>query len=326
MINRAITRWAFATLLTVVAAIASAGTLTVTSPTEGKFLGATSTLTFNGKNANVQVTVKAVITGPVGSTTVSTTVTPAVNGEFSGSLPLNFSLTAAQGAYTIVVSATEPNNTYTPVTLHVQVDTKGPKMLEYSPAQNSFVKGNVNLFFKLLEANMKEWRVTVGGADIPNNTGTVETTINVPYDTTPLENDGPQNVSLTVKDQADNLLTFAIPLTVDRKKPVTTIQFPQANSAIRPRTDVNVIIDITDQFAGSVDMTGVDVIVQKTDGTLITRVARESWRNIGSSSWRWTGRLRYRATLPAQYKIVASALDKAGNVAVRQEVTIKPGG
>ncbi|HLP00030.1 MAG TPA: hypothetical protein VK171_15655, partial [Fimbriimonas sp.] len=245
MINRAIfSRWVVATVAVISAAMAMAGTLTVTSPTEGKYLGATSTLSFNGKNASVQVTVRAVITGPVGSTTVSTTVTPAVNGEFSGSLPLNFSVTAAQGDYTIVVSATEPGNTYTPVTLNVKVDTKSPKLLEYGPAQGSFVKGNVNLFFKLLESNMKDWRVTVGGADIPNNTGTTETTISVPFDTTPFENDGPQNVSLSVKDQADNLLTFAIPLTVDRKKPVSTIQFPQASTAIRPRTDVNVIVDI----------------------------------------------------------------------------------
>lgn len=301
-----------------------ATTFSVTSPTAGKFLGSTNTLSFNGTGANVQVTVQALITGPGGSTTVSTTVNPAVNGDFSGTLPLNFSQSVAQGDYTIVVTPTEPGNTYTPVNLNVKVDTKTPKLLEFSPAQNSFSKGVIPILFKILENNMKEWRVTVGGADIPNNTGTTETTLSVSYDSSTLDNDGSQNISLSAKDQADNNLTFSIPLTIDRKAPSAVIQFPQSTSPIRPRSDVNVIVDLTDQFAGAVDLTGVDVVVQKTDGAFITRVSRLSWKDIGNNTWRWSGRIRYSSKLPSTYKIVVSSLDKAGNVATRQEVTVRP--
>ncbi len=304
---------------------AYAATFSVTSPTEGKWLGSTNTLSFNGTGAHVQVSVQCVITGPGGSTTVSTTVNPAVNGDFSGTLPLTFSSSAAQGNYTLAVTATEPGNTYTPVNLNVKVDTKTPKLLEYNPAQNSFRKGIVPILFKILEDNMKEWRITVGGADIPNNTGTTETTLAVNYDSSTLDTDGAQNVVLTAKDQADNTLSFTVPLTIDRKPPVSTIQFPQSSGAIRPRSDVNVIIDVADQFANSVDITAIDVVVQKTDGAFVTRAARISWRDIGNNTWRWTGRIRYTSGMPNIYKVVVSAVDKAGNVATRQEVTVHPG-
>jgi hypothetical protein len=300
-------------------------TFTVTSPTQNKWLGANNTLSFNGTKAKVSVTVTAVITGPGGSSTVVTSVNPIVTGEFSGSMAVNFSQSVAQGNYTIVVTATEPGQTYTPVSLNVRVDTKSPKLLEFSPAQNSFIRSLVPIKFKLAEDNMKEWRVTVGGADIPNNSGTTETTLSVNWDPTTLETDGSQNVALAVKDQADNTLNFSIPLTVDRKAPNTTIQFPRADSPIRKNSDVNVVVDVTDQFSNSVDITGVDVVIQDASGAFITRVPRESWREIGGSNWRWQGRIRSRVKLPSVYKIVVSTIDKAGNSATRQEVTVRPG-
>ena len=304
---------------------AFAATFSVTSPTNGAWLGSSNTLNFTGTGAHVQVTVTAVITSPGGSTTISTTANPVVNGDFSGSLPLNFSASVAQGDYTIAVTATEPGNTYTPVNLNVKVDTKTPKLLEYTPAQNSFTKGTIPIFFKLLEANMKEWTITVGGAGFPGNTGTTETSLSVSYDSSTLENDGSQNIQLTAKDQALNTFSFTIPLTIDRKAPTSVIQFPQSTSPIRPRSDITVIADVADQFAGSVDLTGVDVVIQNTSGVFLGRASRLSWKDIGNNTWRWTGRIRYRAGLPSTYKIVVSSLDKAGNVAVRQEVTVHPG-
>lgn len=322
-----IVRLVFGTVLGILAAASMAQTsFTVTSPTQGDWLNGNKTLTFNGKGGTVEVTVTATVTGPGGSTTVSTRSTPAVNGDFSGSLSISFAQNAPQGDYTINVTATEPGKTYTPVNLNVKVDTKAPKLLEFRPIQNSFVKGNVPIRFKLLETNMKEWRVTVGGADIPNNTGTTQTDFNLTWDTAGVENDGSQTVALTAKDQADNPLNFSIPLTLDRRPPVTTIASPATGTPVRGRSDVPVIIDIADQFSGSVDITGLDVIVQRTDGTFITRVARVSFTEIGGNTWRYTGRLRWRSGLPSTYKIVATALDKAGNVAVRQEVLVRASG
>ncbi len=300
-------------------------TFNVTSPTNGDWLNGNKSLTFNGKGASVEVTVSATVTSPSGSSTVSTSVNPTIAGEFNGSLNLTFAANAPQGDYTIVVTATEPGKTYTPVNLAVKVDTKFPKLLEYRPAQNSFVKGIVPIRFKLLEDNMKDWRVTVGGSDIPNNTGS-NTEFTLDWNSGTLETDGAQNISLVAKDQADNPLNFSIPVTVDRRAPIATIQFPNATTPIRSRADVTVIVDIADQFANAVSVTGVDVIIQRTDGTFITRVARQSFSDIGNNTWRYTGKLRWRSGFPNVYKIIATGLDKAGNVAVRQEVAVRVNG
>ena len=300
-------------------------TFNVTSPTNGDWLNGNKTLSFNGKGASVEVTVTATVTSPSGSSTISTKANPTVAGEFSGSLNLTFAANAPQGDYTIQVVATEPGKTYAPVNLAVKVDTKLPKLLEYRPAQNSFVKGIVPIRFKLLEDNMKDWRVTVGGSDIPNNTGS-STDFSLSWNSGTLDTDGAQNIALAAKDQADNILNFSIPVTVDRRPPVATIQFPTASTPIRSRADVSVIVDIADQFANAVSVTGVDVIVQRTDGTFVTRVARQSFTDIGNNTWRFTGKIRWRSGFPSAYKIIATGLDKAGNVAVRQEVLVRVNG
>lgn len=300
-------------------------TFNVTSPTNGDWLNGNKSLTFNGKGASVEVSISATVTSPSGSSTVSTKVNPAVNGDFSGSLNLTFASNAPQGDYTIQVTATEPGKTYTPVNLAVKVDTKLPKLLEYRPAQNSFVKGIVPIRFKLLEDNMKDWRITVGGSDIPNNTGTARD-FSVDWNSGTLDNDGAQNIAMTAKDQADNILNFSIPVTLDRRAPVATIQFPNSSTPIRSRADVTVIVDIADQFANAVSVTGIDVIIQRTDGTFVTRVARQSFTDIGNNTWRFTGKLRWRSGFPSTYKVIATGLDKAGNVAVRQEVLVRVNG
>ena len=300
-------------------------TFNVTSPTNGDWLSGNKSLTFNGKGASVEVTVTATVTSPSGTTSVNTKVNPQVSGDFSGSLNLTFASNAPQGDYTIQVVATEPGKTYAPVNLAVKVDTKLPKLLEYRPAQNSFVKGLVPIRFKLLEDNLKEWRVTVGGSDIPNNTGTSKD-FSLDWNSTTLDNDGQQNIALVAKDQADNNLNFSIPVTVDRRAPIATIQFPNSSTPIRSRADLTVIVDISDQFANAVAVTGVDVIIQRTDGSFVTRVARQSFTDIGNNTWRYTGKLRWRSGFPSVYKVIATALDKAGNVAVRQEVLVRVNG
>lgn len=300
-------------------------TFNVTTPTNGDWLNGNKTLSFNGKGASVEVTVSATVTSPSGSSSVSTRVNPTVAGEFNGSLNLTFAANAPQGDYTIQVTATEPGKTYAPVNLAVKVDTKLPKLLDYRPAQNSFVKGTVPIRFKLLEDNMKDWRITVGGSDIPNNTGTA-TDFSLDWNSGTLDTDGPQNIAMTAKDRADNALNFSIPVTVDRRAPIATIQFPNASTPIRSRADVTVIVDVLDQFANAVAITGVDVIIQKTDGTFVTRVARQSFTEIGNNTWRFTGKLRWRSGFPSSYKVIATALDKAGNVAVRQEVLVRVNG
>ena len=304
-----------------------AGTLTVTAPSDGQYLGLSNSLTFTITGAVQQVKVQAVVTSSAGSTTLRGTFNPDVDGKISNSLALNFSASAPQGDYTIVVSATEPGNTYASTTRNVKVDTLSPKLLQYSPVQNAFVKGNVKIGFKLQEQSLKEWRVTINNQDIPNNSGTSETDFNLVWDSSGIERDGPQTISLASKDRADNPFNFSINVTLDRLAPNSTITFPRSDTPIRPGTDLTIIVDVADQFASSVDSTGLDVIVQRPDGVFITRPAKVSFAPQGSGSWRWIGKLRYRAgVIPNIFKLVVTSVDRAGNTGTRQDQTIRMGG
>jgi len=308
------------------AAFASAGTLTVTSPTSDQFLGKNNSLTYNIRQAVVKGTVIATVVGPSGSTILRSDYTPDTDGKASGSLPVNFSETAPQGSYTINVTVEEPGNTYTPVSIGVTVDTLTPKLLNFSPAQGAYVKGTVRVRFDLLEQFMKTWRVTVNNADIPNNSGTTETSLSVDWNSTTLERDGTQTIQLAARDQADNAFNFSINCTVDRLQPSSSIDFPRGDTPLRPRTDINVVVTIRDQFTDSVDITGIDVVLQRTDGTFLGRAARRSFGAQGSNAWQYVGRIRHRSgKLPSSFKVVVTAVDKAGNVATRQEQTINIG-
>src|SRR6266568_2808834 len=97
-------RFLFALLCLLATALASAvGTLTVTSPTDGAFLGANNTLSFNIAGAAVEVQVTVTITGPGGTTTIGPTpFTPDTEGRITGTIPVNFSQSSPEGPYTIV--------------------------------------------------------------------------------------------------------------------------------------------------------------------------------------------------------------------------------
>ncbi len=112
-------------------------------------------------------------------------------------------------------------------------------------------------------------------------------------------------------------------MTLDRAAPVTTIAYPRSDTNVQRGTTVSVVVDVRDANSVSVDQTGVDVIARKLDGTYICRVARVSVKSSGSDTIRWTGRIRYIAgQLPSQFKLEATSVDKAGNVATKQVVTV----
>ncbi len=304
------------------ATMALAGTLTVTSPTEGSFLGLNNTLHFQITGASVEVTVTSVVTGPTGSTTNTQKFTPDINGKVDGTMPLNFNSSSPEGDYTIVVSAQEPNNTYPSQTVHVKVDVVAPKFLDFSPLNGQFVRSTVRIRATLKESNIKDWTVKVNGQDIPNNTGTT-TTIAVDWDTSNVELDGAQAITITARDQANNSTTQTMNVTLDRVPPIITITTPTTKTRLIRGALINVIVDLTDMNSASIDPTGVDVVVKKLDGTFITRVARISAKPSGQISIRWIGRIRPGLRgLPTKFKIVATAIDRAGNVGSPQEVQL----
>lgn len=321
-------RFVLALGLAVMAVAAQAAfTLTVTSPTEGGFLGFNNQVKFLIQNATEETTVRVTANGPAGPTVIEQKFTPNVDNKIDGSIALNFNESSPSGAYTITVEAFDSTFTAPPVVRNVTVDVTKPKILEFNPISDVSVKGpNVPITVKVLEANLKEWRVKVDGNDIPNNTGTTldgNSSFQVIWNVTGFLSDGSHNISISVKDKSDNETTQTISVKLDRLPPSLTISFPRADSQIRPRSDFSVIIDITDPNGGTVDFTGVDVVIRQTNGTYFYRVPRVSFQSTGFGSFRWTGRILKRSVImPTVFKVVVTGVDRAGNVAISQEVTI----
>ncbi len=326
MMIKGLPRFTLTLLLLVWAAMGWAGTLTVTSPIDGSYIGSTNELSFNITGASIQVTVQAVITYPTGATsTESQTFTPNNQGEITGQLPLNFNSGDPQGQYTITVSATEPNNSYSPTTLTVTVLPNPPIFTSYSPTSGAFVKGVVHIRAALNEAYMKQWIVQVNGQNIPNNSG-AGTSISVDWDTSGVLGDGQQTLTIKATDLAGNTATKTITLTLERVPPVLSFVSPSNGAKIVPGTDVSVTVDIQGEFAGAVDRTGVDVVAQKPDGTFIARVALQVFTNVSGATSRWIGRIKYKpGLLPSAFKLVATGVDRAGNAGTSQTISVTVG-
>ncbi|MBX7131874.1 MAG: hypothetical protein K1X67_04255 [Fimbriimonadaceae bacterium] len=319
---KGILRLASSALAFVVASAAMAGTLTVTSPNNGDFLGKTNTLRFNIRNSVVQVTVRATVTrdaNPSEKITVEKRFTPDGDGKITGDIALNFNEGTPEGNYTIKVEAIEPNNAYNTETRNVVVDTKVPEFFEFNPITNSFVKGVVPIRVRLNEPNLKEWRVQIGSQDIPNNSGN-QPNFTVFWDSANVQRDGQQTINIKVDDEANNSVTKSITVTLDRIAPVIQVLGPTA-TPVNPGTDIPVAININDQFERSILQPGVTVVAKTMDGQFIANVARKGTRTSGNTL-QWTGRIKWQNNLPGKFKIVVTAVDRAGNRGASQEVVV----
>lgn len=304
------------------ASLGFGGNIVVVSPTDHQVLGATNSITFNITGAVTAVTVSYVLKGPNGvQLSNNQQFTNITDGKISGSLPLNLDKSLPDGAYTLQVTAQENNNTYnTPPLIHLTIQLTAPKILDFNPVSGAFVKGVVPISATISTPLMKDYKVQVDGQDIPNNTGST-TNFTVKWNTNPLPTDGPHTVTITIRDQALNTSTQSINLTVDRLAPSVTITFPLASTPIIPHSTVSVVIDIADASAQSVGVTGVDVTARALDGTtILLRVPRVSFT--GS---RWTGRIPSYVTLPSSFKLYVDCVDRAGNRATEQIVTLTVG-
>jgi hypothetical protein len=309
-------------------AVANAGILTVTAPADGSFVGASTNITFRISGGVVEVLVRAVITSDVNgaTTTIETRVTPDENGNVpSGSMNWSPSQSFPEGPYTIVVSATEPGNSYKPTTIHVTLDRLDPRLFEYSPINNSFISGPINVSALIDEPNIDSWRVTVNDADLPNNTGS-SSKVSVLWDPENIELDGEQTVKIIVKDLARNELTQSITVTLDRAAPVVNVVYPRVNQEIIPGSIVTVLVLIQDISSTSVDPVSVVAEIQTMGGTVLRRVARFTYEEVNANTARWVG--RWLAILKAgidEFRLVVNVTDRAGNVAVTQIVPLRFG-
>lgn len=306
---------------------ALAGTLTVTAPIEGAFVGSSTSITFRIAGGVVEVTVRALIISKTSgaSTTLTTQVTPDENGDANGSLTWAPSASFPEGDYEIRVTATEPGNTYNSVTVNVTLDRLDPRLFEYSPVNNTFINGPIVVSALIDEPNIDVWRVTVNDADLPNNTGSVEK-VSVLWDPSNIELDGEQTVKINVKDLARNESTQSIMVTLDRAAPVVNVVYPRVNQSIIPGSMVTVLILIEDISSTSVDPISVVAEIQRMDGTLVRRVSRVGYEEVNATTARWSG--RWRASIPGnpqEFRLVVNVIDRAGNQAATQIVPLNFG-
>ncbi|MBS1723050.1 MAG: hypothetical protein JSS66_08885 [Armatimonadetes bacterium] len=331
----ALGRLVLCSLTALLSALSFGRDITVTSPVRGAYLGTSNKVNFSIVDATFDVTVNVVATFKNGQNNIKVTVskvfTPDAANKINDSIDLNFSDTAPQGDWVIVVTPVEkdengntlpyihPNRTIDPV----HVDVKAPTFKTFNPIDGSFGKGIIHVVANLSELNVDTWKVQVNNKDIPNNSGNT-TLVSVDFDSNTIQKDGPQTISVKVDDLAKNSATKSASITIDRIKPGTQIVAPVPTNPLPPNTDVIVQVHIKDQFSASVDVTGVDVVAKKLDGTFITRVSRRAFSAVGNDV-NWSGRIRWRSDLPQEFKIVATAVDKAGNVATLQEIRVRVG-
>lgn len=320
--------------------LANAGVLTITEPASGTvsnptLIGNNASIKFNITGGVNRVDLVATLRKVSDNTVVGTfneQATPDADGKASGQIALALVEGVTEEVpYKVTVTARDINiaTTYNTITLYILPDLTKPKILQFNPNQTSFVKGVVPITVRVSEANLKDWRVQINNQDIPNNTGT---TVNsngefvVQWITSGLLTDGPKTINIRVRDEADNETSLAVDVTVDRNPPTVAFLVPRSGSTISPGTTISVVMDITDFNQAALDTSGVDVVVRKMDGTFIARVSRISYNGTGSNTKRWVGRIRWRqGQLPSQFKITASVVDRAGNAASPQTVTVRLG-
>lgn len=324
---RMLSRFLLPSLFVAVAGLASAGTISLTDPTPDDYLGRTNTVRFLISDANAKVTVRVELRQVADPSVVITTqreFTPNADKTIDGSIPLNLSPGLANGAYTLKVTATEPGATYNTLTpINVTVDVKDPRFLQFNPIDGGFVRGLVPITALFDEDNMKEWRVQVDNADIPNNVGT-DVMLSTTWDSTLEVNDGPKTITISAEDLAGNKSSVSVTITVDRNPPSALILSPTTTDVFYGNARIPVVVEITDQFNNAVDARTIDVVIEDLQGNLIGRVARRSVQNNGSKVT-FSGRIRDISSLPSEFNIVVHVSDRAGNAAAPQAVKITKG-
>lgn len=317
-------RWTMVlVMVAMLAGVAMGQVLTVTSPSNGDYLGQSNQVRFTitGATAQARVVVTVINTATLTQLIqVEGRFDPNADNQINGSLDVNFNESTPTAVYRVRVEHYQAGTLVSTRNVeNVNVDVRKPKFLDVSPASGAFVRDIVNIRARIDEANLDRWTVTVNSQSIPNNTGST-TTITVPWDTSGIETDGNQTISIRLEDLARNTNSVSRSVTLDRVAPDIKVWSP-GTTAYRPNTTIPISIDIRDAAQGSVSSTGVNVVIRTMDGRYIARVPRRS-SNASGGTLQWQGRLRATRSLPAQFKLVVTAVDRAGNPARTQEVIV----
>lgn len=304
-------------------------TLNVTSPQSNDFLGKTNTLRFTAASVTRQVKIVAVTTkvsDPSATFRSEGLFSPTAEDKIDGSLQYNFAESLGTGLFNVRVDMFYANDLATAIRTvnitNVSIDTKAPKLRNVVPTTGGFVSSLIPIRATIDEPNVNRWQVRVNSADFANNSGS-NNQVSLTYDARTVENDGPQTISLDVTDRGQNSVNRTINVTLDRVKPNATVSSP-TSIVYRPNATIPVLINIADQFQGSVQSTGVNVYLRTMDGQFIQKVARSSARPNGTGL-QWVGRIVRTNKIPKRFKLRVESVDRAGNVASVQEVTVNYG-
>lgn len=333
-------RFAFLLFFALLSAIgfSQGRTITVSSPITNDFLGRQNKVSFNITGAKFQVKVRVVAENiSTGQKFASEkNFTPTAQNTITDTVDLNFDASAPQGRYRVTVTPIETdgggtNFTYSPsvVTINpVTVDVKSPTFFNVNPLDRNYVKGTganqiVKITASLNEPNIDKWKVQINAGDIPNNEGSTKD-VEVDWSTKGVTFDGTQTIVIKVDDKAKNSGSKTVQVILDRISPSSAIVTPGPNTYLPPNTAIPVLVEVRDQFNDSMDITGLDVVAKTLDNKFITRVSRRSTNNSGNTL-SFSGRIRWSNKLPTQFKLVVTAIDRAGNRAAIQETRVRIG-
>lgn len=313
--------------------------LTVTSPSDGDYVGQSAQIKYQVENATVQIKVKVTITqdgNPANQVVFEDTNVPGLENKVIGTINWNPGKNFPQDVYHLLVEAFEGNSTipFQVENLSVNLDPFEPKILDLSPVNGSFFGGSLLITAKTDEnpADVKEWKILVDNNLIPNGTQSGIDTIAVIWSPPGSEEEGEKTIKISVTDLADNKTERDIKVRFDKSNPVIKIKYPNSATKVKANSLVTVLIDIVDNFFDnttgdfSVTVDGVSVMLTHLDGTPIKKVPRGSYKAKGGQgdTAEWIGRFKVK-DLPKDFKIVVTAVDRAGNAADPQEVILKIG-
>lgn len=305
-------------------------TLSLTSPLDGDFVGRNTTFQLRATNITQQVRATITISknpgGNPSTTLPEVRMDPDGQGNGSGSATWSPGLAFPEGLYDVVITSTHGGVPLPTITIQLTLDTVKPEFIDFAPANNSYVNANpVTISAVIQELNMDTWRVRVNDEDIPNNTGSGNVVF-VVWDPSGIEEDGVQTIKITAKDLAGNEATKEVSVRLDRVPPELLVSFPRPNQGVVPNGLLGVSFDVIDSTSTSVDVGAIVVELRTMSNTFIKRVARTSYSERNDTTARWVGLVR--VTLPpglTQFKLYISAVDKAGNPAIPQEVILNVG-
>jgi hypothetical protein len=183
----------------------------ISSPVNGTFTNVTT----------VAVTGTASDDVAVARVTVNGAQAVFANGTWSATI----TLTAGDGAKTITATATDTTNKSTSASVQITLDTTAPVLTIDSPVSGAVVANPIlAISGTVSDALTGIAGVTCNGAPATIITGTVTCSVTL--------TEGSNSVTIVATDNAGNVTTKSLPVTLDTRAPDLTISAPAANACL----------------------------------------------------------------------------------------------